>query len=240
MFKNRSLTEDKTMRFNILVLFALLLVLIPAFSQNPKGKPFKGKIVYHISYDKNDLGDEVTGMLPKLMSVYISEDKIKTDLATELGTQSAIYDLTLKSKTALMDLMGSKYAIKDSWETIQADLEKKPKAEVRITDETKEIAGYSCRKVIVAAKEADDAASVESFAWFTEELVVNPEINFSNALLKDVKGVLMEYDMEAGNGLKMKFAAFSVEKMKVSGKDFELPDGYTMVTREELMQIFNK
>jgi GLPGLI family protein len=228
------------MRVHILILFAFFLALYPANSQNQKGKPFKGKIVYHISYEKNDLGDEVTGMLPTLMSVYISEDKVKTDLATQLGTQSAIYDLNLQSKTALMDLMGSKYAISDSWETIQADHEKKPKTEVRVTEETKEIAGYNCRKVVVAVKESDDAAPVESIAWFTEELVVNPEINFSNALLKDVKGVLMEYDMEAGNGLNMKFTAFSVEKMKIPGKDFEIPEGYTLVTREELMQIFNK
>lgn len=227
------------MKLNILVLFAILLALNPAFSQNPKGKPFKGKIVYHITYDKNDLGDEVTGMLPTLMSVYISELKVKTDLATELGVQSAIYDLNLKSKTALMDLMGSKYAISDSWETIKADHEKKPKAEIRVTEETKEIAGYNCRKVVVSIKESDDADPVESVAWFTEGLVVNPEINFSNALLKDVKGVLMEYDMEAGNGLNMKFTVFSVEKMKVSAKDFEIPEGYTEVTRQELMQIFN-
>lgn len=228
------------MRTSILALLILLFTFNAAISQVTKGKPFKGKIVYKISYDKNELGDEVSAMLPTLMSVLIGEDKIKTDLATQLGTQSAIYDLNLKSKTALMDLMGSKYAIRDTWETIQADLEKKPKAEVKITEETKEIAGYNCRKVVVLNKVSEDADPVESFAWFTEELVVNPEINFSNAMLREIKGVLMEYSMEAGNGLNMKFTAFSVEKMKVTGKDFEIPEGYTEVTREELMQIFNK
>lgn len=227
------------MRASILMLISLFFAFNPAISQVSKGKPFRGKIVYKISYDQNELGEEVSAMLPTLMSVLIGEDKIKTELVTQVGTQSAIYDLDLKSKTALMDLMGSKYAINDSWETIKADHEKKPKAEVRITEETREIAGYNCKRVIITVKESNDADSVESSAWFTEELVVNPEINFSNALFKDVKGVLMEYSMEAANGLNMKFTAFSVEKMKVPGKDFEIPEGYTGVTREELMQMFN-
>jgi len=228
------------MKTNILISLALLLVFNPVFSQASKGKPFKGKIVYKISYEKNEMEEGVTGMLPKLMSMYFSDDKIKTDLVTELGTQSAIYDLNERTKTALMDLMGSKYAIRDTWETIQADHEKKPKPEVILTGETITIAGYNCRKALIKIKESEEAEPVESIAWFTEEIVVNPEVNFSNALFRDIKAVLMEYEMEAGNGLKMKFSAFSVEKMKIPSKDFDVPEGYAQVTREVLMKIFNQ
>lgn len=240
MFSHCSLILGYPMKTKYLLLLVLVLGFNAAFSQKSKGKAFKGKIVYKISYEKNNLDDEVTGMLPRLMSLYIDDDKIKTDLVTELGTQSAIYDLQLKTKTALMDMMGSKYAIRDSWETIQADHEKKPKPQVVFTGETKVIAGYNCSKAVVSVKETEDSAPVESIAWFTDEIVVNPGINFGNAMFKDIQAVLMEYEMEAGNDLKMKFLAFSVEKMKISSKDFEIPEGYTEVSREELMQIFMK
>ncbi len=228
------------MKIKFLLLLVLVFVFNSAFAQKSKGKNFTGKIVYKISYEKNNLDDEVTGMLPRLMSMYVGHNKIKTDLVTELGTQSAIYDLSMKTKTALMDMMGSKYAIRDTWETIQADHEKKPKPQVVFTDETKVIAGFNCRKAVVSVNETEDSKPVESVAWFTNEIAVNPEINFSNALFKDIDGVLMEYEMEAGTGLMMKFVAFSVEKMKISARDFEVPEGYTEVTRDELMKIFMK
>ena len=38
--------------------------------------------------------------------------------------------------------------------------------------------------------------------------------------------------------MKMKFTATSVKKQKVTDKDFEIPEGYKEVTKEELQNMF--
>ena len=217
-------------------LFVVLMILGIA---NPllagKKKQFTGKITYTISYEGKQVEGAAEGMLPTIMMVYIGDGFKKDVLFTSMGKQIVISNLENKSKTTLIDMMGQQFAIESSFAEIQQENEREPDAGLEYTSETKEIAGYQCKKLIIRFKDDEGKTTSEGIAWFTEELLVDPNLNFEQKNFKDIKGVMMEFEMEMGQGMKMKFMATEVEKKKVPAKDFEIPASYKKVTREELM-----
>ncbi len=202
-----------------------------------KKKPFRGKVTYQISYNAAGLPEGASEMLPKLMTMYVGENKTKTVLFTGMGKQSVIYDLNEKTKTVFMDIMGRRFGIKDSIEEIKKEFSHLPEANTEILDETKEIAGYHCTKIRVTLKDRSSGDTTQTYAWFTNDLDVNKNINFGDAFFNQIQGVLMEYQLDTGQEIMMNFLATEINTKKVSEKEFETPEGYEMTTRENLMKI---
>ncbi len=214
---------------------AIMIIGISNPLRAVKGKQFTGKVTYTISCEGKQFDEAAQGIIPKTMTMCIGAGFTKNVLFTGMSKQTVIYNLTTKTKTAMIDMMAQKFVIESSAEEIRKELMNEPDADVEITKETKEIAGYQCKKIIIKHKNAEGKITSEDFAWYTEELEVNPEINFDTKHFQDVKGVLMEYQMDTNNDTMMKFSASEVEKKKVSSKDFEIPENYKRVIREELI-----
>jgi hypothetical protein len=151
-----------------------------------------------------------------------------------MGNQTEIIDYTDKTKVALLDMMGQKYAIKETAAEIQKDMEKEPTSTVVVTNETKTIAGYVCKKALVTAEQ--DGEKTVYVVWFTDE-IGSKDANFDNALYKEIDGVLMEFLMVTPQ-LSMKFTVSSVEKKSIPAKEFEIPAEYKLTTKEELKSKF--
>jgi hypothetical protein len=198
-------------------------------------KKFTGKITYSISYEGKQIDEATQDMMPKTMASYIGDGFTKNVLFTGMGKQTVIYDVNAKLKTVMIDMMGQQFAIESSAEEIEKEFEQVPDGDVEFTDETKEIAGYQCKKIIISFKNDDGEVTSQNIAWYTDEMVVSPELNFDMKYFKDVQGVLMEYQMDMDGGTFMKFTATEVEKKKISSNEFEVPENYKKVTREELM-----
>jgi GLPGLI family protein len=223
------------MKTMIWLLAAIVILGISSPVHAGKGKPFTGKITYTISYEGKQIDEAAESMLPKTMASYIGDGFTKNVLFTGMGKQTVIYNLETKTKTAMIDMMGQKFAIESAEEEIEKELKNLPDADIETSEETKEIAGYQCKKIVIKYKNAEGNTTSEGVAWFTGELEVSPEINFDLKYFQNLKGVLMEYEMDMGNGTMMKFTAIEVEKQKISSKEFEIPEDYKKVTREELM-----
>lgn len=112
-----------------------------------------------------------------------------------------------------------------------------PEASIEFLDETKDIAGYLCNKLKVTLKDRSTGDTTHAFAWYTTALKVNPDINFSDAFFNQVKGVLMEYQLDTGQGIMMNFQVSEIDNKKVPAKEFDFPEGYEMTTRENLMKM---
>ncbi len=217
------------MKKPIALLMMLLMVAGTAMSQ----KYFTGKITYKIDFDMKDLPEEARGMLPKTMTMLIGDNKVKTEMFTQMGTQGSVIDLDKGIQTSLINMMGQKYAIRQTADEIAQEAASEGEMTVTLTDETMQIAGYTCKKAIVkGAKEGDPVFT----AWYTDELAAPENLNFTNPIFKKIKGVMLKYDMEAGQGMKMTMTAIEVEKMKVKDKEFEIPEGYQQTTQEEMMR----
>ncbi|MCF8364679.1 MAG: hypothetical protein K9H16_02780 [Bacteroidales bacterium] len=202
-----------------------------------KKKAFTGQITFKISIEADNIPEQAKAMLPKTMIMYVGSDKTKSELFTQMGNQSSIEDLVAKSKIGLLDMMGQKYALHESYDDVLKEKEALPGLELEFTDETKEIAGFVCKKVV--AKKKDDG-SVFSTAWVAEELEVHENINFSNTIFDGVKGLMLQFDIEAGNGMFLTFTAFEIEQKKIKDSVFEVPEGYKATTMEELESTFGQ
>lgn len=219
------------------VLFAFT-VLLSSFllgsSDACAGKPFEGLITYKITYPDSKYTESQLAMFPKIVTVMVKGTKAKTEYQTNMGSQIEISDYTEKSKINLINMMGQKYAIKQSAEEIEKENAQEPKATVEITSETRVIAGYTCKKAIVTQ---DDDGVKTTFEVFYSSELGSKLANFDNPLYKDIDGALLEFSMKTPQ-ISMKFTATSIEKKSIANKEFEVPADYTLTTKEELRNKF--
>jgi hypothetical protein len=213
--------------FTLILLFFVSAALMAA-------KPFDGVITYKISYPDSKYTEAQLNMFPKVMTVSVKGSKARTEMNVGGGTTVEILDYVAKTKVALINMMGQKYAIKQTAQEIEKENAGQPKGTVNVTNETKNIAGYICKKAIVTSDE--DGVKTTFEVWFTEDLG-GKDANFDNPLYKDINGVMLEFLIKTPQ-ITMKLSASSVEKKAVSAKDFEIPADYTLTTQEELKSKF--
>ena len=219
------------------ILFAFSILLCGLFFNayaSVAGGPFEGVITFKITYPDNKLSESQMAMFPKVVTVSIKGSKARTDLQMSGMATVEITDYVEKTKVALINMMGQKYAIKQTAAEIAKEMEKEAKPTIQLTSETKVIAGYTCKKAIITVNEGSSKGTFE--VYYTNDLGTKMS-NFDNPLYKDIDGVLMEFSQKAQIG-SMKFSATSVEKKGLSAKDFEIPSDYTLTTQDELKSKF--
>ncbi len=221
----------KKIIMKISLTFILLLLVSAALVA---GKPFDGVITYKISYPDSKLTEAQLNMVPKMMTVSIRGSKARTEMNVGGGLVVEILDYVAKTKIALINMMGQKFAIKQTRQEIEKENAEQPKGTVNVTNETKNIAGYNCKKAIVTTDE--DGVKTTFEVWFTEELG-GKDANFDNPVYKDINGVMLEFTLKTPQAV-MKFSATGVEKKSVPAKDFEIPADYTLTTQDELKSKF--
>lgn len=219
--------------FQVAGIVIIMAILAPVLTQ-AGGKPLEGVITYKISYPDSKFTESQLAMFPKMMTVTVKGTKAKTEMKTGMGNQTEITDYAEKTKVALIDMMGQKYAIKETMAEIQKEIDKEPKATVEVTSETKTIVGYVCKKAIITTNDDGEKATFE--VWFTSDLG-SKEINFDNPLYKDIDGMLMEFTLKQPQ-FTMMFTVSNIEKKNVAAKEFEIPSEYTFTTKEELKSKF--
>ncbi|MCX6243262.1 MAG: DUF4412 domain-containing protein [Bacteroidetes bacterium] len=220
----------KISRISIMTLFLVAGIAVAMMA----AKPFEGVINYKISYPDGKFTEAQMNMFPKVMTVSVKGTKARTEMNVAGGTTVEILDYVAKTKVALINMMGQKYAIKQTTAEIEKENSSQAKVEVNVTNETKNIAGYTCKKAIVTSN--DDGVKTTMEVWFTEELG-GKEVNFSDPLYKDINGVLLEFSIVTPQ-ISMKLSATSIEKKSVAAKDFEIPADYTITTQDELKSKF--
>ena len=214
--------------------FLTFILLFMVSAALVAGKPFEGVITYKISYPDSKFTEAQLNMFPKVMTVSIKGSKARTEMNVGGGVTIEIVDYVAKMKISLINMMGQKYAIKQTQQDIEKENADQPKGTVNVTNETKSIAGYTCKKAIVTTEEDGVKSTFE--VWFTEELG-GKEANFDNPIYKDINGVMLEFIIKTPQ-ITMKLSTTSVEKKAVSAKDFEIPADYPLTTKEELKSKF--
>ncbi|MEZ5196055.1 MAG: DUF4412 domain-containing protein [Bacteroidales bacterium] len=149
-------------------------------------------------------------MMPKTAKFMIKGEKSLMEISMGMGSTKVIYDGETKTGVTLMDMMGQKFAMTMTPEDIEKEIEETPDVDVNVTGETKEIAGYSCKKAIVKFKDDGSDKEVEVVVYFTDELGSGIH-NLSNPFFKDIDGVMLEYTMKEEQ-MDMTFSAISVDK----------------------------
>jgi hypothetical protein len=214
-----------------LVLLACLFLSTQLTAQK---RQFTGKVTYEIEMNLGGVPAEAAGMLPSSMTLLISAGKVKTEVHTMMGVQSSIMDLNEKSIITLMEVMGQKLAILDTWENLAKDKKVQPVFIISETGKTKMIAGYPAKKVLIKSLSDTGEETLHGMAWYTEALNIHPDFNFSKPMHSEINGLLLEYEMDAGNNIKMKLTATEITSERIRPATFAIPDDYEIITRAEL------
>jgi len=208
----------------------LTFLIISAFSiQSFAQKNFEGTVTFKITY--GELPPEMAGyesMLPKESITKLKEGNSKTTQTTAMGTNITISDKA-GNVTILMNMMGQKIAIKES---IDKEKDASSKPIITYVDETKKIAGYTCKKAELKFADTDEIMVV----YYTEEIVATT----SNSQLSDdgLKGFMMEYSIN-NQGIEMIISASTVTKEKISDAEFTIPTDYEVMTKEDFQKMMS-
>ena len=220
-------------------LFLLSLAAIAAFSFTNYTSDFEGKIVYSVSVEGANLPPEAKAMFEgSEMTTYIKEAKSRTDMNMGFQNTTTISDAKSKSSVLLMDIMGNKYKIKND-ESTKKDNEKKQDASVKYSDDTKEIAGYKCKKAEITFADKSGTSQATTI-YYTEEIPNHMGYDSRNSTFKDIKGMPLEFEIQAQNGMKMKMSAKSVSKESVPASKFDIPSDYKETTMEDMQKDMQK
>lgn len=212
--------------FVLTVLFVFFFTKISIAQKDAKG--FEGQISYGIEY-LGELDPATKAQAPTEIIMYFKGVKARMEQSTAMGKAIVITDNTTMEQIVLLDMMGNKWAIKSTKEETQKALEDVPKATVKTGDETKTIAGLSCKKVFVTQSEKTDTF------WVSNDLVVDkPNWNMP---WSEITGVLMEYVQSQGE-MTMKITAKEVKKAKLKDSIFTIPSDYQQMTSEEFRNMF--
>lgn len=223
-------------KFSIVaILFVSILFISYSFSPNSeqKGKKFKGVITYDVSYS-GDIDAATLAMQPKDMIVKILDNKSRQEYAGSY----VINDGDAKTTIVLIDVLGKKYALKSNQEDVEKKLQEVPAPVIKYIDgETKEIAGYVCKKAEYIEIDEETGEEVIIPFFYTDEFG-SEELNYGGQF-HGLKGWPLEYELTVSD-FSIKYSARSVnKKAKVSSTDFLIPEDYQITTREKLLEIFS-
>jgi GLPGLI family protein len=187
-----------------------------------------------IEYDAKvvDENHPMAGLAPGKMTLKFKKDMFAAEMSTMgVFTTTFIANPVKKQLIQLVKVFEIKQACIDDEKAIQAE-----NAAYRLTfketKETKEIAGYKCKKMVATM---EDDPTIKFDVYYTTELNVKAP-NFSNPYA-EIPGMLMEYRLKKF-GLEMTFTATSVQKEEVPDETFELPAYYKVITKQEMDDFF--
>jgi GLPGLI family protein len=214
-------------------LVTFLLIISSSFVFG-EGKLTEGKLIFDITYPESDLDQKTLAMLPSESVIYFKGQLSRAEIKMPMGNTIAITDGNAGTTTTLMDMMGNKMAIKLTKEDIEKEKAKlgNEKPEIKITDETRSIAGYTCKKAIITIKKADEKPIIMNI-WFTKEISAPNSMHSGAINYEGLDGFMMEFETKL-NSLTMKMTCRSAEQTSVEDSVFIIPDGYKITTMEEL------
>ena len=185
----------------------------------------EGKVVFEISYPGMQLDPQQAAMLPSESVTYVKNGKSRTEQKMGMGmNQVMITDAVAKTAVTLVDMMGNKTAIKTSKEDMEKEEAKAEKPTVKLLDETKEIAGYKCKKA-----EITDAKGNKTTLFYTKDIEA---ARGGKGPFAGIDGFPMEFEMKQPS-MSIKLTATKVVEEKVDDVMFSVPSGYKEMTMEE-------
>lgn len=209
----------------------ILVLLLSGLSSFSQKKFSEGTIVFDMDI-QSDAEDMMSSMMPKEMVIRIKGTKSRTELEMGMmGSTIVLTDNKDNSTVTLMDIMGRKFAMKIDEKTAEEQRNKLPQYTIQETTETKDIAGYKCKKATLTDKNTKEVVTL----YYTEQI---PYIgNNMNNQFKGIKGFPMEYATNM-NGVSMKIKVRSVTGENISDDLFTVSKEYKYVTQQELMNEF--
>lgn len=203
------------------------LVCLLGVSAEAQKKFTEGTISYDIVINTGTARPQAADFLDGATStVFVKGNKSRTEMISSLGTQATVIDGTSNSIAILKEYGDQKYLIQMNPADWKDANKKYEGVEFAISNETKNIIGYNCKK---AVGKLSDGSSFT--VWFTPDLV--PENSEYQTANKNLPGLAMQYETAMGN-LNVVYTVSKISFEPVPISKFDLPkSGYRIMTYAE-------
>ena len=215
--------------------FVILMAISFTFcSASFAQKKFRG--ILTVSYSYTGMDAATIAQLPKskTLMVYDNLSKEQTNYGPVLMEQ--ILNGDAKTISILLDQMGDKKYLKFTTEESKQLADKVTDIKIIYTEETKSIAGYTCKKAIVTSKN-EDGITISDTVFYSEELG-NEALNWGSKF-EGLKGMPMQYKVTQDE-LVITVMVTEVKKGKVKDTDFLIPSDYVEFSAEEKQQMIDQ
>lgn len=186
-----------------------------------------------MSTDNPEVEAQLAMMEGSTIKMYIKDGNVRQE--TSMGgimKNTTISNAETKETLFLIDGMMGKFAAKTNLDETEEDEEAEDELDIEFVDETKEIAGYTCKKAIIY-----DAAGNENTFWYTEEIAA-PE-NGGKYMKKGIPGMTLEFTIIQPQ-IKMTCIATEFSKKVKNPKekfDMTIPEGFTEKSFEDIQAM---
>ncbi len=209
-------------RFHLVIVLTLFLSLYSR-AQGPSGY-----IKYNMSYAESSMTKEELEMMPAETEMWFKGDLVKLRMPMGMGMQSDV--LILKDKVVLlMDLMGNKLAMESTKAEVEKENSDTKKAVVKlIAGETKNIAGFDCKKAMLSTPGEKDM-----IVWYSDKIKSNGSWYFQ---MSEIKGFPLEFSMKTGE-MSVRMTAKEVRMENVGDTEFAVSSDYKLMTQADMMKM---
>ncbi len=209
-------------RFHLVIVLTLFLSLYSR-AQGPSGY-----IKYNMSYTESSMTKEELEMMPAETEMWFKGDLVKLRMPMGMGMQSDV--LILKDKVVLlMDLMGNKLAMESTKAEVEKENSDTKKAVVKlIAGETKNIAGFDCKKAMLSTPGEKDM-----IVWYSDKIKSNGSWYFQ---MSEIKGFPLEFSMKTGE-MSVRMTAKEVRMENVGDTEFAVSSDYKLMTQADMMKM---
>lgn len=187
-----------------------------------------GTLKYNVEIESSRSG--ASKLMQSTFTVFLTANKSRTDVSSNLGSEATVYDATLGKGFILKEYSGQKLMITATKKNWIEKNESNNDLKFTIEDGTSTVAGYSCKKATAVG--ADGKMIV---VYFTSSVSLNN--NNYNGSFAQLPGLPVKYVVSNGN-LKLTYTIDNVSFDAVPSSKFEAPtSGYRIMTYDENQQL---
>jgi GLPGLI family protein len=159
-------------------------------------------------------------------TLYIKGHLSRVEMVSALFSSTTIHDSKSGNAVVLREVSGQKLLIRMNSDNWQEKNRRYKDIEFKNTGETKNIAGYNCKKAVATLKDGSSFV-----VYYTPDLI--PENRNYDYQFRSLNGLPLEYELNMGK-MTIKYTVSKVNLNPVPASKFDIPkSGYREMTYDE-------
>lgn len=182
-------------------------------------KEFNGSITYKLTLEGENLNPQMIAMMPDMLTYNIKGAKMQTEMQMSVGNITSISDAERDEMYVVSEFQGQKNVQHMTKEMLEEERGTEQIIDVRLVNETKEIAGLQCKKAILTQE--IDGEEIISILYYAPQYF-STAFNVQSKEMTKIPGIPMQFEQQM-EGAVMKMEAIKVVKKKLPNSLFEIP-----------------
>ena len=219
---------------SIIAIMATVLLTSVTTRKKKKSNQFRGTITYELTYESKEFTSIELSKYPSSQKVKMYDGMTKFDIVSPGGSITYVSNPEIDKFMILFEAGLRKAAIVTKLSEIEAkqDSLKEFTTEIDFSEDTKEIAGYECKKATVTFTPLEGVEAEERmFSVFYSPKLGSLKSN-EDGPYAGIDGQLLEF-YEVSSKLITKMVVTEIRKGKVKDLDFFLPSDYKEFTPDQ-------